>query len=551
MIEKLEVNPKIKFLFALLALLLTVATIYFYSPLIVGADTVFHYNRLLLVMEALKNHTYPFYIDYETTNGYGYLMNTFYPDITLIPFAIIGIFTSLKTGFISLIVGAFLFTFFFTYKSVNNIFKNNFTAYLAAVLYTFCSFRLFDVFYRGAIAEYLAFTFIPLIVWGIYEISNGNFRKWYIFTIGCFLLLNTHLITTAIVSIFVSFYILINLKNYHKNKKRIKYLSISIVCTALLSIGFLIPFAEQILSNEFYFSTKPSTNIEYSLITMTKIFESIFNSVYSNTDIAPSPSIGGFISLLLLSRFLVKRKTKHLYIIDFCVLIGFVMIFSANHYFPWSYFPFKYFQFIQHPTRLLMMVSLIFAIAGSYYLTLSINGSKTKIYFSITILFIILLIVKANASNFYEVPKNKLENWVSPKLALGGAEYLPSKIGSVEDLWKRKRTLIYNKENIQIEDITIEKENIEFQIKDVLQSDFITIPYTYYKGYEVKENGQVIDYQQSEDGMLQIKADKQSDIFVSYIGTPLQKIANYTAFLLIFAFTIYVCIVNYKMKKNE
>lgn len=119
-------------------------------------------------------------------------------------------------------------TFYFTYICIKSIFKSAYIGYITAILYTFCLYRLFDVYYRGAIAEYLAFTFLPIILLGIYHISNGDYRKWYIFTIGCFLLLNTHLITTAVVGICIVAYLIINYKNYVKETKRIKYLGISV-----------------------------------------------------------------------------------------------------------------------------------------------------------------------------------------------------------------------------------------------------------------------------------------------------------------------------------
>lgn len=61
----------------LLALLLIYTLSYFHNPLLERADTMFHYNRLSLLIEALRNGVYPTYLDYGSTNGYGYLINTF------------------------------------------------------------------------------------------------------------------------------------------------------------------------------------------------------------------------------------------------------------------------------------------------------------------------------------------------------------------------------------------------------------------------------------------------------------------------------------------
>ena len=551
MLDTIRKN-QFEILYALLALLLICALSYFYSPLLERADTVFHYNRLSLVIDALRNGAYPIYMDYGSINRYGYLTNAFYPDLILLPFAIVGLFTSLKTSFLTLIFITSVCTFYFTYTCVKCIFKSKYIGYIAALLYTFCLYRIFDVYYRGAMAEYMAFTFLPIVLLGIYQISNGNYHKWYIFTIGCFLLLNTHLITTAMVGLAVVIYIVINCKQYIHQRKRIKYLAISIFATVLLSLGFLVPFAEQLLSNQFYFSTQPATDIKYSLLTMNKILEGLLNTVYSANEL-PQAKLGGMLFFLLFARLFIRCRYNKIKYIDIAVILAFGLIFSANYYFPWTYFPFKYMQFIQHPVRLLMIASFILSIACSYYIAHVTIKSKYKKWVLLILIGVTFLIIKTNGSNYYEIFKisGTIGNHVEKGLSIGGAEYLPSRITSVDDLWKTPRKLVYNKENIKITNIDLSEAKASFDVVNLSTKDSIIIPFTYYKGYQISSNGKDLEYVQSEKGLIKIDVDKQSTIQMSYIGTTLQKTSNYLALLFILIFVVFVSIKTLKYKKNE
>ncbi len=60
-----------------------------------GYDFFFHYQRLHTLADAIKHGVYPsFYVDFNNIEGYGYFTKGFYSDLILVPFALIGIFTS-------------------------------------------------------------------------------------------------------------------------------------------------------------------------------------------------------------------------------------------------------------------------------------------------------------------------------------------------------------------------------------------------------------------------------------------------------------------------
>lgn len=191
----------------------------FYSPLCASGDFYVHFNRLVVLMEALKDGSFPYYMDYHIMDSYGYLIKGFYSDFLLIPFAIIGNLSSATTAYLSII---FISTFccgIWMHIAIKKITKNNYIALLTSLLFTFCTYRVFDIYIRGALGEILSFTFIPLIIWGSYEIIKGDYKKWYIFTVGISLLLYSHLISTVLTSCVIGVFYLLNFKDLWKDKK--------------------------------------------------------------------------------------------------------------------------------------------------------------------------------------------------------------------------------------------------------------------------------------------------------------------------------------------
>lgn len=59
------------------------------------------------------------------------------------------------------------------------IFANNkHASYIATILYTFCNYHLYDVYLRDSFGEYLALTFIPLVVLSIYKVFEKKDNNW-------------------------------------------------------------------------------------------------------------------------------------------------------------------------------------------------------------------------------------------------------------------------------------------------------------------------------------------------------------------------------------
>lgn len=104
------------------------------------------------------------------------------------------------------------------YKTTKEITKKMSLGIISSLLYTFCLYRIVDVYTRAAIGEVLAFAFLPLIIWGLYELIYNDQKKWWILPIGIFGIINSHIIYSVIAIGIIMYFLLINVKKYLKKK---------------------------------------------------------------------------------------------------------------------------------------------------------------------------------------------------------------------------------------------------------------------------------------------------------------------------------------------
>ncbi len=131
-----------------------------------GFDFMFHYRRFDVLIDALRHGSYPVYIDYSTAEGYGYFTKGFYPDLTLVPFALIGVFTTTYFAYDFMVFVMTILCGVFMYHTVRVIYKDGYAAAISALLYTFALYRLLDFYQRGgATAEHFHLRSCPLSFW--------------------------------------------------------------------------------------------------------------------------------------------------------------------------------------------------------------------------------------------------------------------------------------------------------------------------------------------------------------------------------------------------
>lgn len=543
---------------------LTVFMIYFYMPLDKidpGHDCLFHYRRMSVLMEALKHNSFPVYLDYSAYDGYGYATKWFYPDFILIPFAYlanyIGIISTYKVLYFTMTILCGLFTYF----TAKRIHENTLGAAITAILFTFCTYRLQDMYERFALGEAISFTFIPLVFWGLYEIIKGDYKKWYIISIGFSLLIFTHVLASIMTFITVIIIIAICYKDFIKENKRFLYLIIGGIATIFLTAYFLFPIIEQYNSGDFHFQ-EPLVNMlpQYNLISILDIFKSLLTLAFLYINkCSIIPSIGLILTSTITLRFFIKREYKNLKLFDIGVVIGIIYIILCWDIFPWSHYPFKLFNFIQFPWRLYEFVSFFFALAGGYYLCILFEKKNTTNITVVTLLLLgaIMLAIKINSLSYkkafnynheYVIFEPSFEN----NFHLMNLEYLPSSlpIDSLEYIRRKGDNIYAQNIDTQVSDFQRKKGGVNFNVK-INKPDSLELPIIYYKGYYANLNNKNIPTKESKHGMIQIPINESGKVYVEFTGTPIQKYSLYITFISIILLCMYIYWYYKKNKKDN
>jgi len=561
-INKIAAKKKYHFWFFLLGLiLLTCIMSYIYPITQWGHDYSFHMLRFNALIDALRDGQFPNYIDYTSVNNYGYLSKAFYCDLLLVPFAIVGIFTNTLFAYKTLLFTITILSGIFMYWAVNKLFQNTYVASVSAILYTFSYYRLLDIYWRGALGESLAFTFIPIIIVGIYYIIQGDYRKWYIIAIGYSLLIFSHVISSVLVFITMIIIMTICYKALVKEPKRLVYLCVAGIVTLFIVSYYLCPMIEQMLSNNFKYQNSSGLLINAQL----KFFQIIWGMFcgFISTDIQFTPGIGLLLTLALFIRLFVSKEksNKLLKAVDIGVIIGLVYIFISSSYFPWKLFPFSKLSFIQLPWRLYMLTTLFFAIAGGYYLSLLIKSNTKALISILSIMILTVIMMKNDSWNFINSTPEKLKsentihttNNIHTDYYLQGGEYLPDKLPSLQYIEDRGEVVKYKNDDTRVFDLKKEKGVTSFHA-DIIKADNLEIPLLYYKGYNATLNNEPIDIKQSESGLIEIPINQSGDIKVTYSGSFTQKISLYITLISIIILCLYIFISKrkkfLKMKKN-
>lgn len=516
-----------------------------------GFDFFFHYRRMDVLIDALRHGSYISYIDYSNVEGYGYLVKPFYPDLILLPFAFIGLFTSTYFACDVMIFVMTILCGMFMYHAIKVIFNSRYAAFLGAILYTFAVYRLYDIYHRGALAEALSFTFLPIVFLGLYYVIRGNYEKWYVLAIGYTLLIYSHVIASVLMFVTLLILLAVNYKSLVKDPKRIAYLFLAGGVTLVLTAYYILPLIEQTSSNGFYLNSRnPGGGAGYGKVGFDLILWGMVSGI-AYPDSHLWTGVGIVLVLVLFMRLFVRKEQSGLLrMVDIGTIIGICFIISTSRIFPWGRFPFNLLSFIQYPWRLYEFVSFFFAVSGAYYLSLIFVKDKQRFLISAILLLVIMGTTYIHSENFKELYPSKIvtsADHFPEKPAIYnryhtiGGEYFPSKFPMIEYAFERGEVVDFGNEDTKVFDIKRSYNQTSFNVS-VNKSDTLVLPLLYYCGYNVTLDRQSIPFRESSNGLIEVPIEKSGTIRAYYDGTTVQEVSFYISLLgsislIVFIFT--------------
>ena len=541
------------YIFIILLLALSLFATLIYLPenrLYPGYDIYFHYGRIKALIQSIQDGSFPVYIESEAANGYGYGTKLFYSDFLLIPAALLAIITNLVFSYKVFIFFNLFLCGFFTRKAVTNIFKSEQIGYLSGILVTFSYFRLTGLFLRGGLSESLSFIFIPVIAWGIYEIIQGNYKKWYIFSIGFALLIMSHLITSLLTAIIVLFVLIVNGQKFIKEKKRFYVLVISGIVILFLSAYGTLPLFEQLSTNTFYqtlskdLNTPAQTKLAFSEIT-----KGLVTGFIIDIDNPLHHGVGILLVVLVNLRVFIRKRNYQIKLADYSLILGIISILVTSAIFPWGKFPFTLLKSIQYPWRLFEYTTFFFAVSGATYIYHIFKTKKKYLIASGIILIASIVQIFINSYNFRN---SKFLNSfadappsVENLFFLGGLEYTPLKYVLFDyNFWdriaQREEEIECQYKSTEISDYVHDKNSIKLNIDTKSKVDSIIVPLFYYAGYQAVFNEKKLPLFQSKNGLLSIPVKGTGKLEVDFKGTIIQKYSLYITLLSMVILILYI-----------
>ena len=218
---------------------------------IFGDDIYFHLSRIEGIAQGLKSGQFPVRIYSQAKNGYGYAPSLFYGELCLyFPAVLRTLGVSVQLSYHLYVLAVQMLTAGIAFYSFRQMFSHNKTALLGSVLYLLNPYRLQNLYWRGAVGEYTAMAFLPLIpaalclLYGKKEPTKkqaGVACTEMVIAFG--MLLQTHMISLEIMVLATAVFCLFHLRRTFSRCVLFVWLK-SVAIVLLLNLWFLLPFLE-------------------------------------------------------------------------------------------------------------------------------------------------------------------------------------------------------------------------------------------------------------------------------------------------------------------
>ena len=512
---------------SLLLSLLYVIPIAVFNKGLNGADLSFHLNRLL-GMEGI----YASPINFKAFYGIGLGVNYFYPFLTYYPFFVL--YRLSHSVFLGYYIYQYLLTiitFLIAYYSVSNIMvienkenKKDFASLLFATLYTFSLYRLDNIVIRFATGEFIAYAFIPLVFYGLFVILKGDYRKWYILSIGMSLVAYSHLISLLLTALLVGFIFIISFVFLNSKKERLLSFIVATLSTISIFAFQLVLMGEQSLSNAI---VKPQgVNLN---TTGHSLKDLLLNLNFDNNYTLP-----GFLIIVCLIISIIGIFKLQKYDV-FIFVFTLILIFLESPLVHWPENSEHIVSSIQFIWRLNTFITLFTAyLASKVFVSLSLR-KEYLIGVLIGVIGLTTFFTVSQAQKTIEGPQTTFNNMPKEELlpvVINGdyhaTDYMLSTNGSISDYDAFQRKLRH--EVINLEDNQIVETKILFnslKTKLIIDSDkklTVSLPFYAYKGLSVDLDRHSTSFSKAPDAGIEVVIPKgKHEIEVSYSYTILAK----------------------------
>ena len=457
-----------------------------------GEDMFFHLTRIRGLADSLKAGYFPVRNQLYWLHNYGYGVGFYYPDTFLyFPAIMMLLGFDVLTAYKVFLVACSFFSIAAVWYAGLRISQNRTAAMAAAVFMAFASYRLSNVYYRGAVGETQAAMFYPPIILGLYEIFYGNRKRWWFFALGFWGLFSCHMISLVMAAALTFLFLLTQLKKLMKEPAILKILLKSVLAVVCTGTFFWMPMLEQSLTNpELRINNVlggevalNGTNYAFPVENLLSRFKR-WNFAWQADCIYPGWSL---LLVPLLAIAVWKKRDKLTKTADFLLLFSLPVIWMCTRAFPWQWKIFLPFVVrIQFAYRLLLPASVMLCLCGGIYFA-KLVGKRSAV------LPLALLTFFCFFSTAFPVLRESIQNrtvdkrmFIMQDNRVSGAEYLPKGMDS-DFPGKNADTVLLAETDIPLKITAHKRDKLGFSFSyegpETDRPVHFSVPLIYYTGY--------------------------------------------------------------------
>ncbi len=322
--------------------------------LVPGHDLQFHLNRIEGLAQGLASGQFPVRIQPFWLDGRGYAVSVFYGELFLYFPAVLRFFgVSVQGAYKVYAVAVNLGTALVSWWCLRRMLKDDWAALFGSALYTLSIYRIINIYLRGAVGEYTAMLFLPLVFYGLWRIyaqpdgARAEPMVWLPAVIGYTGLIQTHLLSCEIVGV-LTLGSCVALLRRTLRKNTFWPLCKVVGVTALLNLWFVLPLADY-LRGDLVVNTQPVSGVHDTAGFLAQMLGLSFSGLtaWYNQGLDRGPyqemAIGlGLALLLAAGLFLLvtalgqDRRDPVWQLGSFGLWAGAICLFMASDLFPWD-----------------------------------------------------------------------------------------------------------------------------------------------------------------------------------------------------------------------
>lgn len=328
---------------------------YLYDGMISGADLTYHLQRIEGVKDGLLTGQFPVRLEPRWVFDHGYANGIFYCNLLLyFPAALRMLGFTVTESYLLYCIALNIATAAIAWYCFGKMFRDDVVGLACSGLYTLSIFRVYRLLGTGAVGEGSAFTFFPLVLYGIYLIFEGKkeereFRNsWIVLGLGYAGLVQTHVLSCEIAALMTVLLCLVYLPKLFEKERFLKCVQGAFFALGL-SLWYLVPFLDYYFTQDVKIRHASARTIQERGVTFVQELQTFWNfhdTAASTTErmqythpVGPGLFLiaGVFLLLLLLFLEVIPRgkETEKSFAIRSAGL-GCLVLWMATDTFPWD-----------------------------------------------------------------------------------------------------------------------------------------------------------------------------------------------------------------------